>query len=116
LEAEKRCDERRIAILEDRVAELTAAAGLSDRPCWHQRRQLTRAIDAAQGACQSKSDSDERRRLQMDAGCHVLEIVQSAKRDGLEIGQLDLIYRSRPEQIQTNGESFVPLGTEASAA
>jgi len=102
------------ANLLNRITELDAAAGLSNVSIWHQRRQLANAIEIAQEACRNKNDS-ARRQLQMDAGRRILEIVQSAKRDGLEIEQLDLVYRLKSEQFNKGQESFVSPDMRGSA-
>jgi hypothetical protein len=94
-------------------AEKLAAAGLSDIPIWHQRRQLTYAIQTAEEADGSKNDL-ERERLQKDAGRYILEIVRSATRDGLDIELIDLVYRAKPEQLTKDKEtSFAASAAEA---
>ena len=113
LKAEKTCDEREIATLKGRVTELTAAAGLSDIPIKHQRCQFSHALETAEEADRSKNKL-ERERLQKDAGHYVLEIVQSSRRDGLDTGLIDLVYRAEPKELTKDKEtSFVPTGTEA---
>jgi hypothetical protein len=80
----------------------------------NQRSILSHAIETAQEAIKSKDDSNERRRLQADAGAYVLDIVRTARRDGLDVERFDLAYRPRPEEKVTKGEeSSAPLGADA---
>jgi len=112
LKAEKTCNEREIDTLRKRVAELTAAAGLNDIPIWHQRRQFSYALETAEEADKSKNKL-EREQLQKDAGRYVLEIIQSARRDQLDVGLIDLVYRTEPKEITKDKEtSFAASAAE----
>jgi len=114
LEAQAGHDALEIETLKHRNEELKTITGLGDVG-WNQRRLLTRAIETAQEAMQNKDDSAERQRLQRDVSAYVIDIVRSAKRDGLDIERFDLAYRPKVEEKPTNSKeiSFVPTGTEA---
>jgi hypothetical protein len=113
LEAQAGYSENKTEALERRNAELEAVTGLGNVG-WNQRQLLTRAIEAAQKAIQSKDDSKERLSLQKDAGTYIIELVRSARRDGLDVERFDLAYRPRPEEKLTKGEeSSAPLGADA---
>jgi hypothetical protein len=112
LEAEAEHSESENELLKRRNAELEAMIGFDVGR--NQRSILSHAIETAQEAIKSKDDSNERRRLQADAGAYVLDIVRTARRDGLDVERFDLAYRPRPEEKLTKGEeSSAPLGADA---
>jgi len=102
LEAEAEHSEGENELLKRRNAELEAMTGFDVGR--NQRSLLSHAIETAQEAIETKDDSNERRRLQMNVGTYILDIVRSAERDGLDVERFDLAYRPKLEELPKDEE------------